>query len=336
MNASFSGQFKVKVISSDGVVLQDRGYVDNLILDQGLDFFGGIHKGSSLNAFCIIGTGSSAPSYSQTSLDNPIAITTSKGVVRDYSAPVSEDGMWSVWEEKVYEFTGLGNVTIAELGLVCSGTLDDYILTTRALMKDYLGNPEPLEVKEGDVVTIHYKIHKTMNSDSNETIVVDVQDGLGSSTPYNVQIKGTSINTNLSTLDVTITEPLKISSFDTYYQGNVVYFSAIQLRNIKERDRITSPNTVKSPPSILSLGLYKPKSFKRVVFINAGVADANISTGIRSLHFITGSAQSMSPNPVPFMPIQMRFGRQSDDATLEKSSNTELTIPLEYRWGRSE
>lgn len=336
MNASFSGQFKVVVKSAEGLELKNTGYIGNIILDQGLDFFGGIHGRGWMNSYCVIGTGSSVPSYSQTSLDNPVAISTGTDTLRDYSAPVSSDGMWSIWEEKKYTFPDLGAVTITELGLACSGTLESHILMTRALIKDYLGNPEPIEVKEGDVVTIQYKIHKTMNSNSDTPIVVNVQDALGDNTPYNVKVKSTSVNTSMQEMDVTVTAPLNISRYDTYYQGNVIYFSAIELRNIKERDKITSANTVKSPPTILSLGAYTPNSFKRVVFINVGVADGNIATGIRSLHFITGSAQSNQPNPVPFMPIQMRFGKVSDDTTLEKTSNMELTIPVEYRWGRSE
>lgn len=336
MNASFSGEFRAVVTAASGEVVSDTGYQDNLILDQGLDFFGGLHGGntlsSSINAFCVIGTGNSTPVVTQTTLDSAVEIVRGTGTTQNFSVPVGEDGMYRVWEQKKYTFTGLGAVNISELGLASRGTISDYSLMTRALTKDYLDTPKPIAVADGDTLDIYYKFHKITNVNANPATVVNVTDGRGASVPYNVELKATSVGKSSPTN--TVTNPLAIAPFYTAGQFNWIYFSKVELRSINDSSDISGSQ--KSKPTILSLGEYTPKTFKRNVFINLGIEDGNIPEGIRSVHMIIGGTSADSPTPIPLLPVQMRFGSVADDSTLKKNNSLEIIIPVEYSWGRSE
>lgn len=54
-NMGMSGEFRCVVKRADGSTKIDTGYQKNLILNQGLDFFGG-SNGSDMMAYCVIGS----------------------------------------------------------------------------------------------------------------------------------------------------------------------------------------------------------------------------------------------------------------------------------------
>ena len=67
-----AGEVRCVVTKAEGTVKIDTGYHKNLILNQGLDFFGG-GKGSIINQSCAIGAGNSTPLITQTKLDSYIS-----------------------------------------------------------------------------------------------------------------------------------------------------------------------------------------------------------------------------------------------------------------------
>ena len=72
VHTGMAGEFRCVVQKADGSIKLDTGVQKNLILNQGLEFFGGVN-GSGMN-YCIIGTGNSTPTIHQTKLDYPISI----------------------------------------------------------------------------------------------------------------------------------------------------------------------------------------------------------------------------------------------------------------------
>lgn len=332
MNASFSGEFRAVVTGSDGVVVTDTGYQENLILDQGLDFFGGLHGGSSRNAeinrFCVIGTGNSVPQVGQTALDSAVAMVSGTDKTNDFLTAVGADKMYRLWEQKKYTFSDLGNVTIRELGLASEGVLSEHSLMTRALTKNYLDEVTPITVKEGDVLDIFYRFHKVINTGDSNSFVVDVHDGLGASTPYNVKVKSTDAS---SPKGNSVVNPLAILPQDIY---NSVDVSSSDLHPLTGTRFVE--NNLHEKLSILSLEPYNQGAFKRVLMIELGIGNGNIPTGIRTIFTQRNGRNSDGAPPVPFMPIQIRFGSVEDDTPLEKNSGLEIKIPIEYSWGRSE
>ena len=67
-NMGMAGEFRAVVKRADGSTKIDTGYQKNLILNQGLDFFGGDNS-TDMMAYCVIGSGSSQPVYTQNKLD---------------------------------------------------------------------------------------------------------------------------------------------------------------------------------------------------------------------------------------------------------------------------
>lgn len=306
-----AGEFRCVITRADGSVKADTGFQKNLILNQGLDFFGG-GKGNSINAICAIGSGNSTPTITQTKLDAFITTTSASGTsdtTEEYSYEDRGDNLYRIWEQKKYRFTGLDNVNISEVGLVSTGTSStNYYLTTRALIKDSLGAPTSISVKTGETLDIYYKIHKVIDI-SEKSFVINVLDGDGGAVPYNVVIRPNSVG-------------------NSYWRGNVS--AAIN----SSGNTWLSPNewgTVFNSPSggstaSYTLESYEANSYKRKAFIDASLTSANfeIRTAWRS-------AQNES-----FFPFQIRFGRVSDDAPLTKTEKETLSIPLEFSWGRFE
>lgn len=312
MNLGIAGEFRCVVLKEDGTVKEDTGYQKNLLLDQGLEFFGG-NYGSTLNLRLLIGSGNSTPEVTQTTLDAPVSIASSTSINNDYSYVDGGDGIYKFWEERVYRFTNIANINISELGLTSSRAngstsplIDNYWLTTRALIKNLSGNPTTITLLEGEFLDVYYKIHKVLDI-SEKSTVINMTDGDGGSIPYNVNIKGVYAGN---------------SSFNTVtgYSGYVAsstYFSSeewVDVTSSPKGSRITG---------LASVEPYVARSYKRVYKISAGLNDANME--IRTIS--TGSSSQ-------FIPFQVRFGSVADDSPIPKTASDSLEVRLEMSWDR--
>lgn len=307
-----AGEMRCVVSNSDGSIKTDTGYQKNLILNQGLDFFGG-GKGYDINQSCAIGGGNSTPVATQTKLDAFIAITDGTNTTSDYSYVDAGDFLYKIWEQKQYRFEGLSNVNISELGLVSQGSASDYYLTTRVLLKDALGAPTTITVKAGETLDIYYKVHKVIST-TDKSYVINVLDGDGGAVPYNVVVRPIFVG-NARANEVTRTISLPSS-------GNTGFTSA-------DMSVITSfPTGITEASSAFTLSPYVPSTFKNLAQINFGLNSANAA--IRTIGW------ARDEYILYFFPFQMRLGRVSDDAPLTKTNKDTLTIPLEFSWGRYE
>lgn len=303
-----AGEVRCVITGVDGEIKTDTGYQKNLILNQGLDFFGG-GNGSSINASCAIGSGNSTPAITQTKLDAFIAIATGTDATSSYSYVDTGDGMYRMWEQKKYRFTGLGDININELGLVSQGTTSaDYYLTTRVLPKDSLGAPTSLGLKTGETLDIYYKIHKVADT-RDKTFVINVLDGSGGSVPYNVVTRPAFVG---------ITDRNYITSSISKSLGMGVYTGELGLVS-------TNPLLHSSdlPSSIEVMESYTPTTYKIKTNFNIQLNQSNVAL------------RSIMPFNY-FASTQIRFGRVSDDAPLTKTAKDTLSIPLEFSWGRYE
>lgn len=321
MQIGIAGELRCVVTKADGDIKIDTGFQKNLILNQGLEFFGG-DKGSSLNAYCAIGAGNSTPEITQTGLDAYIKQASGTDTTSDYSYTDLGDGLYRIWEQKKYRFDGLSDVNISELGLVSTGTsASNYYLTTRALIKDTAGNPTSISLKLGETLDIYYKVHKVIDL-SEKHYLVDMLDGAGGSVPFNVVLKPINVGNRAY---YRVAERL-----DVYHNGNNVrfYVSDGELGSVYSSPTINESFT----SELMTLRPYEPHSYKRVLDIGLGLNDGNKSE-IRSVSLTTGFADW---TPFKFLPFQLRFGRVSDDAAINKTVKDILTIPLEVSWGRYE
>ena len=312
MNLGIAGEFRCVVLKEDGTVKEDTGYQKNLLLDQGLEFFGGNH-GSTLNLRLLIGSGNSTPEVTQTVLDAPVSIASSTSTNSDYSYVDGGDGLYKFWEERVYRFTDIANINISELGLASSRSsststplIGDYWLTTRALIKNLSGNPTTITLLEGEFLDVYYKIHKVLDI-SEKSTVINMTDGDGGSIPYNVKIKGVYVGS--SSMNT-------VAGYSSYVASQT-YFS-----NSEWVDVTSSPKGSRLA-NLASVEPYVERSYKRVYKISAGLNDANME--IRTIS--TGNSSH-------FIPFQVRFGSVADDSPIPKTASDSFEIRLEMSWSR--
>ena len=309
IDVGFAGEYRAVVSSSDGEVIYDSGYQRNLILNQGLNFFGGT-KGDYINQGCVIGSGNTPPAITQTLLDSFVAgVDSGTDVTRDYSYVDKGDGLYRLWEQKKYRFAGLVDKNISEVGLVSqyNSSSKVYYLTTRALIKDSAGLPTTITVRAGEVLDIYYKIHKVIDV-TDKDFVVNMSDGDGGLVPYNVKVRPCLVGNSswgisnhaaenpggLGASSTTKSELVSIVSYPSGSYANNTYY--------------TTP--------------YVEGSFELTVNKIYGLD--SYTTGIRTAFSYYNS----------FYIYQMRYGKVSDDSMIEKTNRHTLTLPHKIKWGR--
>lgn len=324
MHLGIAGEVRAVISRADGSIKTDTGFQKNLILNQGLDFFGG-GKGNFINASCAIGSGNSAPAITQTGLDAFVAITAGVDITDSYAYSDDGSNLYKMWEQKKYRFENLDNVNVAEVGLVSNGTSEsNYYLTTRALIKDSGGSPTTITVKLGETLDIYYKIHKVIDL-TDKAYVINMLDGSGGTVPYNVVVRPAYVG------DKTYNEISNL--FDVYTrssnQPNIVFSS----EELGEVTGAPSGGEAVGTSGVLVQLPYDAGSFKRVLEIRTGLNNAN-SNPIRTVFQRKNSSFSYVSSK--FFPFQIRFGSVADDSPIVKTNKDTLTIPLEFSWGRFE
>lgn len=312
MRTGIAGEFRCVITGADGAILSDTGYQKNLILNQGLDFFGG-SNGEEFNRGCAIGSGNSAPTPTQIGLDSFVAhsINDPSGKTNDYSYTDTGDGLYKIWEQRKYRFQGLSNVNISEVGLVSNGnTQSNYFFTTRALIKDSSGAPTSITIKTGETLDIYYKIHKVIET-GDKNHVINVIDGNGDTVPHNVVVR-----------------PMRV--------GNIAWSRISEVLNTgsSQRSYLSSgePSSIVSSPTgsrldyTLGIAAYTTGTYKRVVTMNIPLSAGNISVRTAFVEY----------DDFLFMPFQARIGSVANDSALLKTEKHIITIPFEISWGRYE
>lgn len=309
IDVGFAGEYRAVVSSSDGEVIYDSGYQRNLILNQGLNFFGGT-KGGSFNQGCVIGSGNTTPAITQTLLDNFVAgVDSGTDTTRDYSYVDKGDGLYRLWEQKKYRFAGLVDKNISEVGLVSQYNTSSkvYYLTTRALIKDSAGLPTTITVRNGEVLDIYYKIHKVIDV-TDKDFVVNMSDGDGGLVPYNVKVR-----------------PCLVGNSNWYITNHAAENPGNNNTSIASTGELSS--IVSSPGGSYAYNNYYPTAYVEGSFeltVNKIYGLDSFTTGIRTT----------SNYYTHFYNYQMRYGKVSDDTMIEKTNRHTLTLPHKIKWGR--
>lgn len=301
-----AGEVRLVVKKSCGAVKKDTGFQKNLILNQGLDFFGG-GKGFNIFSACAIGSGNSTPVATQTKLDAFLTITTGSPSSSEYDYAASSDNLYKTNKVYKYVFTGLNNVNVSEVGLVSDGsTSANYYLCTRALLKDSLGTPTTITVLDGETLEIYYKLWRVI-SILDTSHVVNMLDGKGDSKPYNI-----------------IVRPFDVGKVAWDTVGNIADIGAINRVSTSGLSEITSePTLTEDTRPTINADAYTGLSFKLKTSMTFSVSQANHN--IRVIFSLN-----------KFYRFQFRFGSVLNDSPIPKTSNETLTIPLEFSWGRYE
>lgn len=196
MSRNLSAHFEVEgwvklvihTVDESGAIVDSRDATDwfpNLITDQGLDRMGT----ATFKGACQVGTGSTAPAFTDTSLTTFLA-----GV----GSFVSESSSYTagpppyVTQTTMYRFgTGVaaGNLTEVGFGWGSSGAT----LYSHALIVDGSGNPTSITVLPTEILEVYYQ-HRMYPPTSDVTGVINI-----SGVNYNYTLRAATISTRMST-----------------------------------------------------------------------------------------------------------------------------------------
>ena len=310
MHSAFAGEVRF-VVENNGVKKLDTGFNKNIILNQGLHFFGG-GNGTDMMNYCLVGSGNSAPTVTQNQLDSCVTGVQLEAFGASHSYTPDASNTYKCSLTRKYVFTTLAGQNISEVGLasIYSSPSSNY-LCTRALVKDASGNPTVLSLITGDTLTIYYKlwaVHSTLDTDQ----VISMSDGFGGSENYNVKSRLAGVG------DATYSSLLS-SKFNTgnnscqFYTGDLVAITGYLNGSV-------------GLVSSVSIDAYA-NDFSRTIRMKANPSTSNGS--IRSVLLAQNNGNTFGLR-------QIRFGRVSDDAPIYKDNTKELTIPIKFTWGRYE
>ena len=312
-NMGMAGEFRCVVKRVDGSTKIDTGYQKNLILNQGLDFFGGVN-GSDMMAYCVIGSGNSQPVYTQNKLDTAVLGVSGANYSTKYDYNASTDGsLYKTNRVRKYSFSRLSNVNISELGLASTySNTSTYFLCTRALIKDSQGNPTTITVLSGEILEIYYKLWAVFDT-TDKTGIINLLDGVGGSTAYNYKTRLSDVGSMGYHAGFAVSLFGPISSSVYLFNSSGVDLSAIT----------TSPLGGSSSASDRSVQQYEKGSYKKFYTFIFNISTANANNRILRILFYS-------------MRWQIRFGSVSDDSPITKTNTQTLSIPVEISWGRYE
>lgn len=172
-----AGKFRLQV-SRDNVLVEDTGWFDNLITDQGLDWIGGNNPkyntsfgGNYLNTHCGVGTGTTPPSFTDTLLTTPLAMypaaasSNVEGGTVTYVAGINP--YWScVWTYSFAVGAVVGNLTEVGVGCTDVGNTTPQLFN-HALILDGGGSPTTLPVTSADALTVTYELRYYIDTTDN-------------------------------------------------------------------------------------------------------------------------------------------------------------------------
>src|SRR5690606_32173470 len=151
------GYFTVELIHARSGLVKRRLRFRNLITNAGLDALAGGTGISDLINYLAVGTGSSEPSYTDTTLNAEIARTNSNAGFGDSNAMVGSGDLVEYWRRiRTRVFTeNQANGNLAELGFFSAA--DGGTMWNRQLFRDELGNPTAITKTPEDQLRVRYE-----------------------------------------------------------------------------------------------------------------------------------------------------------------------------------
>lgn len=302
-NLKLQGEYNI-VVKRDNETISETGWFKNLILDQGLDRIG--TQGNVAISYAQIGSGTTPPNASDTSLQTYVAGSQSNPTATSYTNSGSPD----YYGLLTYTFTFTqGSVvgTMGEVGVGWTNTSGN--LFSRALILDGSGNPTTISLTSIDQLVVYYRLRiypPTVDVTGSVTI---------GSTPYNYTVRACRATqwANDTLLFYNTTSFNKISVALFYEPGCVL--------NPITSNFLNGTQTPNGAVSSVAVGSYSGGSYYLDNTVSAGVSEANGTGGFQGIVFLIGSSQLIG--------FQMVF-----DNPIPKDNTKQFTITMRYSWAR--
>jgi hypothetical protein len=307
--SGMAGRIRLEVENANtGEITKQTDWFNNLILDSGLNM-----KGTGgVDRRCHVGSGSSTPSASDTSLDNFIASVDSGFAILDAGVQIEEFPYYG-WSIRQYTFsTGAAEGNISEIGI----TRDDFSspsgpLFSRALVLDENGNPTTITILSNEILRVFYELR----------MYIPMADYINQ-----IEIGGVThtVTTRPANINLTTTSD-RLDSWGSRAIGNssaaIVSGTSFSTRaRVSETQDISSytGNPGGTQRSSFDTDSYVDGSLERTGTPRWNIDTANFQNGIGRVVFASGVGN-----------YQTRF-----DPPIMKTQGDELTLDLKVTWGR--
>lgn len=169
VNNRLSGWFKMEAVKRNGQRRLLADWFPNLITDQGLDYIG---SNSSMLARCAVGTGSTPPDVSDTTLGVEVAVTST---IQSNSTGNSGAPDYYGYREITYRFSqGAAAGNLSEVG-VGSNIGSPMPVFSRALILDGEGSPTTITVQEDEYLDVTYQLRNyPVLTDEEDTVSLNI------------------------------------------------------------------------------------------------------------------------------------------------------------------
>ncbi|WP_337871170.1 hypothetical protein [Meiothermus sp.] len=206
-----------QILANGRVVREAEQPCHNVVLDNSKELIAtlGIFEQSS---YAVVGTGSTAPSTSQTGLINEV-VRTNAGVTGnpDTITEVST-GVWEITRYRQFTAAQVGGLNLTEWGWSGSGTAGGNLMS-RELFRDGSNNPITLTLDNDQQLRLIYKVRVTVGPTAPQAASINIS-GLGVRTG-NLILFRNNVNTNLNPVDALSRMAIGIVSQNIVFGSNI-------------------------------------------------------------------------------------------------------------------
>ena len=310
-HSGYAGWFKIEAHRVDangdeipGTRRVAADWFPNLITNAGLDFLGTTGP-TYVYTYCRVGSGNTAPAFTDTALVAQVAASNTQ---QDVTEGVNRTGTFYAWRRRTVRFAaGAAAGTLAEVGVAPAAT---GALFSRALILDGGGNPTTITILSDEVLDVTYELR----------LYPTLADATGTVTIASVSYSW-------------IARPLTAATYDNCWSRNVGFEVGPRTTSGSSlspnvADTLPAQNSTITNPvaaGTLTALTYVTGSYARSFRFDCGLNDANVVGGI-GCFFATGDPTG----------AQRMFGVWAWGLTpkLPKNGQTVATFTVRMSWGR--
>jgi hypothetical protein len=260
--AGMRGRYKIEAVQPDGRRRLLADWFPNLITNLGLDQLG---NNGAWQTLCAVGSGNTAPAFTDTSLQTLVGTTNNNTVFTQTS---SSSSPYFGTTSLTYRFAaGVATGNLSEVGVGVSATQ----LFSRALILDGVGSPTTITVLAAEALDVTYQV-------SQYVPLVDVTG--------TVVIAGVTYNYTLRAANATSTvrwaprqnDPAGLFSV-TVYNGAIGAITS-------------SPSGTSAAGGSVANNAYSTSSYSNSGTVTFGLTGGNVSGGISAVDVLLGNSQA--------------------------------------------
>lgn len=316
VGVGLEGYFEVELVDAHTGVVKRHLEFHNVITDAGMNAIGdGTGNIADLQLYLAVGTGTSTPAQSDTSLDTEVARTSrssassSSGPNFDFTTHINE-----------YEFgKSEANGNLTELG--CFDSSSAGVMYTRQRFKDAQGNNTTVTKTSDDILRVRYA-HRLYPDKTVKTKNIDVD------------VRGSLVSTTFSY------QPQEIDDGGVWLAGGTnglgQHFGTWSGQSPDWWEDNTPPGDFIShgplDPSVgeragtVTFNTYGTGNFYRDVVLSAGASEANFAAGVGSVAWTPLDSTQTTNEDQGFL---LLF-----DPRIDKTSQDQVELTVRLSWSR--